>query len=77
MGLSTHDQVSSCLSDEAAETWRKSSRSYSSGGCVEVTCLRGKYVGLRDSKDPRGPVLRFAAAEWAAFLGDVRDGTFD
>jgi hypothetical protein len=72
MGFPTDDRVSSGLSDKTAETWRKSSRSYSSGGCVEVTCLCGKRVGLRDSKDPRGPVLRFAAAEWEAFLAGIR-----
>jgi hypothetical protein len=77
MGFSTQDRVPSGLSDKAADTWRKSSRSYSSGGCVEVTSLRGKHIGLRDSRDPRGPVLRFAAAEWAAFLANVRDGAFD
>ncbi|TDE18869.1 DUF397 domain-containing protein [Actinomadura sp. 6K520] len=38
-------------------TWRKSSRSGSSGGdCVELASL-GSQVAVRDSKDPDGPVL--------------------
>jgi hypothetical protein len=38
-------------------TWRKSSRSGSSGGnCVELASLESK-VAVRDSKDPDGPVL--------------------
>jgi hypothetical protein len=35
---------------------------------VEVAGL-GRMVGLRDSKDPEGPVLRFTPSEWSAFLG--------
>ncbi|EST39335.1 hypothetical protein N566_02475 [Streptomycetaceae bacterium MP113-05] len=47
--------------------WRKSSYSGSQGGdCVEVAEL-GAEVGVRDSKDPRGPVLAFPAAAFDAF----------
>jgi len=31
-------------------------------------------IGVRDSKDSEGPVLRFTAAEWTAFTGKVRNG---
>ncbi|MGQ0775344.1 MAG: DUF397 domain-containing protein [Pseudonocardiales bacterium] len=31
---------------------------------------------MRDSKDPAGPVLAFANAEWHAFLTSARTGTF-
>ena len=34
------------------------------------------YV-MRDSKDPDGPKLAFAGAEWDAFLRGVKDGEFD
>ncbi|MEV4710525.1 DUF397 domain-containing protein [Micromonospora sediminimaris] len=47
--------------------WRKSSRSGSSDQCVEVaTSLR--VVGVRDSKDPAGPVLSFEAYAWRVFV---------
>jgi hypothetical protein len=54
--------------------WRKSSRSGSSN-CVEVAIDDGG-VGVRDSKSPDGPVLRFTHSEWSAFVGGVRDGEF-
>ena len=47
--------------------WVKSSFSFSNGNCVEVAGL-GRVVGLRDSKDPEGPVLRFTPSEWSAFI---------
>ena len=47
--------------------WVKSSFSFSNGNCVEVAGL-GQMVGLRDSKDPGGPVLRFTPGEWSSFL---------
>ncbi|MEU8568264.1 DUF397 domain-containing protein [Streptomyces pathocidini] len=63
----------------AALRWRKSS--YSEGGsdtCVEVAALP-HVVGVRDSKDPDGPVLTFRAGAFAAFVGavargEIRDG---
>jgi Domain of unknown function (DUF397) len=44
---------------------------------VEVASLPGDWVGVRDSKDPDGAVLRFSAGEWDAFLGGARNGEFD
>ncbi len=53
--------------------WRKSSHSaQSEGNCVEVATLPSG-VAVRDSKDPDGPVLRFTAEEWHAFLSRVRE----
>jgi len=52
--------------------WRKSSFSMSNGQCVEVACLADGHVGVRDSKAPDGPVLRFPVEAWMAFLGDIR-----
>jgi hypothetical protein len=49
--------------------WFKSSYSDSGGGdCLEVAIRPGTAVHVRDSKDPSGPSLTFAAAEWSAFL---------
>ena len=57
--------------------WVKSSLSFSNGNCVEVTGLPNGEVGVRNSRDPEGPVLRFTANEWQAFLGGARNGEFD
>jgi hypothetical protein len=57
--------------------WMKSSLSFSNGNCVEVAGLPGGEIGVRDSKDPAGSVLRFTPDEWHAFLGGVRNGEFD
>ncbi|WP_447004068.1 DUF397 domain-containing protein [Saccharothrix isguenensis] len=57
--------------------WRRSSRSNSSGGaCVELACS-GDQRGVRDSKNPTGPVLRFGQARVAAFMDEIRAGRFD
>ena len=57
--------------------WIKSSLSFSNGNCVEVASLSGGEIGVRDSKDSGGPVLRFTSDEWHAFLGGARNGEFD
>lgn len=57
--------------------WIKSSLSYANGNCVEVASLPGGKIGVRHSKNSGGPVLRFTADEWHAFLGGVRNGEFD
>jgi hypothetical protein len=61
---------------DADVRWLKSSLSYANGDCVEVASLPDARIGVRDSKDPHGPVLRFTAAEWTAFIGGVRNGEF-
>ena len=57
--------------------WIKSSLSYANGNCVEVASLPGGTIGVRNSRDSEGPVLRFTSDEWHAFLGGVRNGEFD
>ena len=57
--------------------WVKSSLSYSNGNCVEVASLPDGEIGVRDSKDPDGPVLCFTPDEWRAFIGGARNGEFD
>ena len=61
----------------AGLSWIKSSFSFSNGNCVEVASLPEGGIGVRDSKDPAGPMLRFTPGEWQAFLGDARNGEFD
>ncbi|HEY9392131.1 MAG TPA: DUF397 domain-containing protein [Mycobacteriales bacterium] len=56
--------------------WRKSSVSASTGNCVEVADL-GLAIGVRDSKNPTGPALRFSRDEFTAFVDAVKDGAFD
>lgn len=58
-------------------SWIKSSLSFANSNCVEVASLHDGGVGVRDSKDPSGPVLRFTPGEWHAFLGGARNGEFD
>jgi predicted secreted Zn-dependent protease len=60
--------------------WWKST--FSAGnGCVEVAVNSAapiEYVWMRDSKDKgEGPILKFTATEWQAFLAGVRGGEFD
>jgi hypothetical protein len=52
--------------------WRKSS--YSGGAhedCVQLAQVPG-VIGVRDSKNPGGPVLSFNPAEWRAFIAEVK-----
>ena len=58
-------------------TWVKSSLSFANGNCVEVSDLPGGTIGVRNSRDSEGLVLRFTPDEWHAFLGGVRNGEFD
>ncbi|HLI40669.1 MAG TPA: DUF397 domain-containing protein [Streptosporangiaceae bacterium] len=53
--------------------WRKSSYSFANHNCVEVG-TGPAVVALRDSKDPRGPVLRVSLRTWAEFATRVKRG---
>ncbi len=58
-------------------SWRKSSRSATSGACVEIGAGSAS-IGVRDSKLGDGsPVLVFNRRQAAAFLAAVKDGAFD
>jgi hypothetical protein len=56
-------------------TWRKSTHSNQDGGaCLEVADGFDAVVPVRDSKDPRGPLLVFPADDWSAFVAAVGNG---
>jgi hypothetical protein len=57
--------------------WVKSSLSFANGNCVEVASLPDDEIGVRNSRESEGAVLRFTSDEWHAFLGGVRNGEFD
>lgn len=61
--------------DPAGTRWLRSARCGNSS-CVEVARI-GDEVGVRDSKNPGGPVLRFDAAEFRAFVEAAKAGEFD
>ncbi|WFE44255.1 DUF397 domain-containing protein [Verrucosispora sp. WMMD1129] len=62
------------MNDLTNARWRKSSRS-GEGECVEVADNLADVVGVRDSKDVAGPVLRFDACQWRSFVNGVKGGT--
>jgi hypothetical protein len=58
-------------------TWTKSSLSFANGNCVEMAELSDGTIGMRDSKNPDGPVLRFTPVQWEKFLAGAKAGEFD
>jgi hypothetical protein len=58
--------------------WRKASYSTTNGGgCVEVASNLPPTVAVRDSKDPDGPALAFAPADWQDFTASIKTGCRD
>ncbi|MFF7455975.1 DUF397 domain-containing protein [Kitasatospora sp. NPDC008115] len=70
--------MSGILQSSAAASliWRKSSYSGAQSDCVEVAVGLSGAVPVRDSKDPGGPALVFAAEAWASFVAGVKGGEF-
>jgi Domain of unknown function (DUF397) len=60
--------------DESDREWRKSSRSYGSGQCVQVAAHSGKHIYVRDSKNAHGAILTFSSIEWNSFVAIVQNG---
>mgnify|MGYP003423363925 CR=1 FL=1 len=59
--------------DLSNATWRKSAKSASNGGCVEVANL-DTHVAVRDSKHPTGPALVFDGGAWDTFVAGIQSG---
>jgi hypothetical protein len=57
--------------------WFKSSYSDGASNCVEVAFADDGTVGLRDSKNRKGPILEFNPGKWATFIGEVQSGQFE
>ncbi|NVI89943.1 DUF397 domain-containing protein [Actinomadura sp. BRA 177] len=64
------------MSEIPPPVWRRSSRSTSGENCVEVAVLPTD-IGVRDSKDPKGPRLAFPSATWRRFAQQVKTGDHD
>lgn len=64
------------MSNFAEVQWIKSSLSFANGNCVQVAKLPDGSVGVRNSRDSEGPILRFTPEEWRAFAEGVRTGEF-
>ena len=61
---------------QAESNWRKSRHSGANGNCVEIATLDANTTGVRNSRHPTGPVLRYPNAAVRAFFAAVRDGRF-
>ncbi|MFF7995762.1 DUF397 domain-containing protein [Kitasatospora xanthocidica] len=59
-----------------AARWVKASYSQQGGNCVEVAPDFPGLAPVRDSKNPEGPALIFAAEAWVSFVAAVRSGEF-
>lgn len=57
--------------------WRKGQRSSATGNCVQTAKVPSGGVGIRNSRQPDGPVLLFGDAEIRAFLEAIKNGEFD
>jgi Domain of unknown function (DUF397) len=55
--------------------WRKSSRSTGGNDCVEVAQTPTSCL-VRDSKNPDGARLAVRPQAWAAFIADIKRGTY-
>jgi Domain of unknown function (DUF397) len=62
--------------DWAGANWRVSSYTSGNGDCVSLAKAAGAS-GVRDSKDPSGPVLAFSTQEMRAFFEEVKIGKHD
>jgi hypothetical protein len=64
------------MPDGRSLLWRKSSRSSDTANCVQFATTTDR-VGVRDSKNPDGPILWFGRDCWRDFIAAVNDGKLD
>jgi hypothetical protein len=57
--------------ESSQPAWRKSTRSLN-GDCVEIA-ITNTIIWIRDSKDPDGVKLSFAADNWRHFIAGLVD----
>ena len=69
-------QRSTVQSQKSEALWKKATAS-GGAGCVEVASLGNGTVGIRDSKDRDGGVLKYTTHEFSAFVIGVKQGEFD
>ncbi|MEU3569254.1 DUF397 domain-containing protein [Kitasatospora sp. NPDC036755] len=62
--------------DLTGASWSKSSYSNNGGNCIEVAPGFPDVMPVRDSKDPHGPALIFAAEAWKSFISAVCSDEF-
>jgi hypothetical protein len=65
------------MMDFSGAVWRTSSRSNDQGLCIEVADNLAGVVGVRDSKDPGGPVLAVSPPGWVAFVAAAAANRFE
>ena len=66
------------MEDTIEPRWRKSSYSGNGGAdCVEVALLRTDTITVRDSKNPDGPTLIFAPADWRTLTANIKAARLD
>ncbi len=56
--------------------WRKSSHSGANGNCLEISALDANTTGVRNSRHPDGPILRYPDATVRRFVTAVRADAF-
>jgi hypothetical protein len=59
------------------DSWRKSSYSSGYDNCVEWAVDDPSAVGVRDSKNPDGPVLYLTRQQWRSFIHGLKAGVYD
>jgi hypothetical protein len=58
--------------DDGTVSWRKSSHSGANGNCVEIAALDDGATGVRNSRHPDGPILRYPNGTVRRFVDAVR-----
>lgn len=65
------------MTDLSQAIWRKASLSVHNGGCVEVAGNLPGGIAVRDSQTPQGGAHVVTRPAFAAFLADVKSGSYD